>query len=212
MTGFMGTIPAGDMVFYDSNLYYRASRVGKVTTITYYKDAAAMMAAGTMVLTETDTGWTVVVDVTSGARPAHGTLSFTNVNAAHTKFSLSGTLTTPNGPIADLPVTWEFALDSAGFTAGSLNGFIAATTAGQTATFEKIVSSHEAGKTYLTGKITLIPERVSAPVTFTIDDPTGAATIVLADGTKLQVNLDGSADITYPDNTKVTIPNIFRGV
>ena len=212
ITGFMGTVPSGDTVFSDGNLYYRINRTGKVTTVTYYQNSAAETAAGTIVLTETETGWTVVVNVTAGARPAHGTLTFTHVNAAHTNFVLSGTLTTPNGPIADLPVTWEFQLESAGFTGGSLSGFIAATTAGQTATFDKIVSSHDAGKTYLTGKITIVPERVSAPLTFTIDDPSGAATLTLADGTKLQVNLDGSAEITYPDNSKVTIPNIYRGV
>jgi 2-polyprenyl-6-methoxyphenol hydroxylase-like FAD-dependent oxidoreductase len=36
--------------------------------------------------------------------------------------------------------------------------------------------------------------------------------VTLSDGTKLIVNLDGSAVITYPDNSQVTIPNIFRGV
>ena len=212
ITGYMGSVPPGDSVFTDGNLYYRIRRAGNVTTVTCYQDADATKAAGSIVLNETETGWTVVVNVTAGVRPAQGTLTYSHVNAAPTNFVLSGTLTTPNGPIADLPVTWEFQLESAGFTGGSLSGFIAATTAGQTATFDKIVSSHDSGKTYLSGKITIIPERVSAPVTITIDDPTGAATVTLSDGTKLVVNLDGSAVITYPDNSQVTIPNIFRGV
>jgi hypothetical protein len=198
-------------IYADGNLFFKLTTSNNVLTITYFKDQAATVPAGTIVITrpvnpnQLPQVYAATVDVTGGSHPAHGNLTLTNPSSTGQGWQFDGQLATSSGTFTN----WSFSLILAN---GSGTGSFSASNNSQTISLTNITASSNGTTTTFQGNLSIQPQNFNAGWTLVVNNADGSSSITLSDGTTAHFDSSGNGSITFADRVTVPVGHIFAGV